>query len=167
VKLNQPILAGNVMPFNIAEFQNQKIIHRTGEVAVERLAKYFPEGEKPVWKVRGLSGEEMARVGDDVSSNANIGTPKDNPLGNELADVIKRITGKGENVPDSHVHKMAMVEYGSVDPKVSRQDVVKLAAVSVIDFLAIFTKIAELTTMGTVTEEKLKPSTETTESGTP
>ncbi len=50
------------MGFDASRFMKEKFLHRIEDVPVPDLKDFFPEGEEPVWKVRGLTGQEMGRM---------------------------------------------------------------------------------------------------------
>ena len=49
------------MTFDLNRFRAADLSPRQVTVPVPDLAFFFPEGVKPVWTVRGLTGEEIAR----------------------------------------------------------------------------------------------------------
>jgi len=60
------------MSFDSKKFLKQKYVYREEDVPVPDLGLYFKEGEKPLWKVRGLTGQEMGQVHEAVGVQKNI-----------------------------------------------------------------------------------------------
>ena len=87
------------MPFNVDRYMHEKFVERTQEVPVSDLRKYFGEGEKPVWILRGLTGREIGQANEVTASQAvskqvleGMATALEK---NQLPRILRDITTKG------------------------------------------------------------------------
>jgi hypothetical protein len=156
------------MPFNVAKFQKTKFVPVIEEVSVPDLQEFFDEGEKAVWKVRGLTGQEMGRANEIAERNKNISAIVDGLVAGgqkEKTDAIKNMLGLDQlNVPDDIAKRIAYLQYGSVDPVCTEDMAVKLCTVKGIEFYLLTNTIIKLTGVGQ-TVGKQKPCGETQEFG--
>jgi len=146
------------MSFDIKKFETINFKDRVESVPVPRLKQFFKlkKNEKPVWKVRGLTGEESAIAKQAVSDNKNIdaiiqaiGTNSKK----DLVEGIKELAGlSSEKVPDELVQRYSWIKHGSVDPECSHEMAMKLAVNFPEDFYLLTNKIMQLTGMGRLGE---------------
>lgn len=144
------------MEFDLSAFDKASFTAREESVKVPDLAHFFKglkEGEVPVWVVRGLSGEELAKVNEAQDRTANItavtealmtGQPE------QLKDTVNQLLGNTGEVPADLARRHALLVAGSVNPKINQQVAVKLAAAYPIEFYNLTTEIIRLTGMGSV-----------------
>lgn len=155
------------MAFDAAKFSSQSFSLREAEVPVENLAGFFAEGETPVFRVRGLSGAEIARANEARDQAKNIGDLAAAIAGNSGSDkvtAIKEMLGLGENTPDDLIRRQAIAVHGIVEPKLDLDAVVKLAQFFPMEFYNLTNRILFLTGEGSVLG-KQKRSTGTVASG--
>ena len=50
------------MPFDSKKFMGTGFVPREQKVPVPTFKDFFENGEKPVWTIRGLTGEQIARA---------------------------------------------------------------------------------------------------------
>jgi len=139
------------MTFDINKFDNADLQPRTEEIEVEELKSFFAEGEKPIWKVKSLTGEEVARVNMAVESNREVAALIQGILSadvDEKIQAIKEAIGISDEVPDDLARRIALLKYGSVDPVCSQSMAVKLAKGFPTVLYQLTTKILQLTGMG-------------------
>ncbi len=158
------------MPFNKKAFMAAKFVAREETVSVPDMKEWFmPSGDTPVWRVRGLTGQELARVHASVEKNRNVvalleglasGAEK------EKVEAMKDLLGLGEKVPDDLAKRLEMCVLGSVEPKCDLDLALRLCRNFPIEFYTITNTITTLTGMGH-TVGKQKPSGGTRGSGTP
>jgi len=141
------------MGFNIEKFNNAKFQHREAVVKVPDLADFFGQDDAPEWKLRGLTGHEMAAVREAAKAAVNI----DEVVGKLLqgsaaakADAVKEALGvpTEAGTPEDLVRRIHMLKYGSIDPACDQRMAVKLADSFVIVFYQLTNKITELTGLG-------------------
>ena len=146
------------MAFDKSRFLAQRMVPREDFVKVPDLAEFFDNGDDPLWKVRGLTGQELGK--------AQVATDKNKDIRAILEGLSsknsKRITAsiKGLVDPDTPVDvakRIAMFSMGSVDPPGSEELAIKVCREFPVDFFTITTKILELTGRGHTAGE-LKPS---------
>lgn len=139
------------MGFDIKKFDAAKLVQRTEEVEVEEL-KEFSKGDGPLlFKVRGLTGEELFRVKAAVDSNSNLAAVIDglsSVVGKEKAEALRNVCGVGGMRPDEHVKRLEVLVLGCVDPVIERPIAVKLAAAYPTVFTRLTDKILALMGMG-------------------
>jgi hypothetical protein len=92
---------------------------RTDEIKVEQLKLFFPQGEKPIWKIRAISGEEMysvraavdrARNTEEILSQLVSGSSK------QKAEAALKALGLGDDLPEDYIRRLHILRFGSVDP---------------------------------------------------
>ena len=60
------------MGFDSKKFIKTKFTPRIEEIDVPDLKDFFPAGEKPVWKVRGLTGQELGRANEALDRSKDM-----------------------------------------------------------------------------------------------
>ena len=145
------------MSFDLKRFNSTKLAIRTKEVDVPALKPFFDEDEKPVFVVKGISGEELARVNEQVYINAGaqkaieLAQQKGAQAGVEAVRTL--LGGFSDNVPDTHVRNINIVHLGCVEPKLERPDVVRLAQNYPIEFSILSQEILKLTGQGATIDQ--------------
>jgi hypothetical protein len=153
------------MPFDTKQFHKTKFKARTEDVPVPDLAGFFPDGESPVWTVRGLTGKEVGISAEAVSKNKNLTAVVDalaSTVQAEKVQGLKDALGIGK-VPDDIAKRIAHLEAGSVSPKCDTELALKICEHFPIIFYELTNVILKLTGQGA---ELGKPvaSTQTPES---
>lgn len=147
------------MEFDIQKFTAQAFQPREHEIAVPALAAWFKGAAKkdeagndlpPAWKVRGLTGAELARCNEAQQRNRNRAAIAEGLAGSDdkIAGAIKEILGTGSAVPDDIAKRIEMLVLGSVEPACTHQVAVKLADAFPVEFYEITTAIVRLTGQG-------------------
>lgn len=139
------------MSFDRNKFINTKFIPREEIVPVPDMKDFFPEGEEPVWKVRGLEGIEVARSNEAMERNRNVATILDGLLSNndkEKISAVKQLIGVDEKVPNDIAKRIELLILGSIDPKVDLEFAKMICRVYPIEFYEITNKITLLTGRG-------------------
>ena len=149
------------MTFDIQGFSGTKFEPRTEEVEVPALKEWFDKGEKPLWKVRGQTSNEMVKAFESVGKNKTldslikaIGSTK------KQIDEIKEAIGVSDQVPEDIIKRLEQIVTCSIDPVIDMPTAVKLAEAFPIEFYTITMKIVELTGLG-MNYPKSKPSGKT------
>jgi hypothetical protein len=142
------------MDFDVNKFASTSFKRREEDVPVPDLREWFKglkEGENPVWRVRGLTGEELARVNEASVRNRNknaVIEALNSDKSEKVTDAIKELIGTSERVPDDLARRLEMLTIGSVAPECSHQVAVKLAEAFPVEFYELTTKITTLTGLG-------------------
>jgi hypothetical protein len=142
------------MGFDAAKFVSAAFRPRTADVAVPDLRHFFfdlAEGEVPTWKVRGLTGEELARVNESTARNRSRNAIAEALLSKDadkLKEGIQELIGPASTVPDDLAKRLEMLVIGSVEPAVDQQLAVKLSQAFPVEFFQLTNKVTELTGMG-------------------
>ncbi|HEU6436573.1 MAG TPA: hypothetical protein VE028_03915 [Nitratidesulfovibrio sp.] len=150
--------------FDLKGFMRADFTPREEEVRIPELAGFFPEGADPIFRVRSLTGEELARVQEAAQRNRDLAALAAGLLSGSDAERVaslREALGVGDKVPDDMAKRMAMVEYGCVSPKLDMQVVIKLFRVLPVDMYGLATRISTLTGAGHV-PGKAKPSGDAT-----
>ncbi len=137
--------------FDLQKFQDAKFKENVEEIEVKALAPFFPEGEKPIIKVHALTGVTLAKVKEAIQLNRDIGALIEGLVSNnttEKVDAIKETMGISENSPDDLVRRIAILQYGCIEPEMSQEVCVKLADVYPEQFYFLTNKILILTGEG-------------------
>lgn len=141
------------MSFNLEQFRGAALTPRQATVRVPDLAAFFADGAEPVWIVRGLTGEEIARSTDSSARHATI-TAAVQALANsaaakaETVEAMQSLLGYGTDVPEDLAKRFDHLTYGSVSPVIDRALAVKLFASYPIVAYTLSNKILELTGLG-------------------
>ena len=151
--------------FDTRAFMSQSYTPREGEVEVPTLKDFFlnvgAQGTVPVlWKVRGLTADEIARCNEAAARNEKVEAIVEALTASNKLDVIdgvKKLLGISSDVHSEVAKRLEQCVYGSIDPTIELNVAVKLATVAPVEFYAITNKILELTGLGQVAG-KSKPS---------
>lgn len=147
--------------FDAKLFGKTKFVERTAEIKVPDLKDFFPEGEEPVWKVRGLDANEVAKCNDaqktltaiDATFQAAAGAVANEEKLKEMREKL----GIEVDIHSDILMRRAQLVHGSVLPKIDHESAVKFSRVWPIEFYQVTTEIFRLTGLGQ-TPGKLKPS---------
>lgn len=155
------------MGFDLKRFRKTKFEHQTDEVPLPPVFKeFFGEGDPLVWKVRGLTGQEIGRAQVAAAKNLNLSAMVDamaSGKGKEKVKAFKEMLGVDEEkTPQALAEAFEKIVIGSVEPKVDLEDVLLLCTRSPTAFYNIHAKIKILTDGGMV-PGKSKGSTPTQE----
>lgn len=148
--------------FDTKSFLKTKMVPRTEGVPVPDLAAFFPEGEKPLWTVRGLTGQELGQANEAAAKNKVVGATLDaisSLSAREQVEEIKNALGLGKGVPDDVAKRIEYLALGSVTPAITQDVAVKLCETFPAEFYELTTAIVRLTGKGHE-EKKSKPSGE-------
>ena len=144
------------MGFDANKFDTTNFKHRTAEVMVPELKDFYAEGDKAVWQVRGLTGEELAIVNEAITANKNLSSLVSaivSKVTEEKVQAIKESMGlPSDSVPSDIVRRISMLVQGSVEPECSQELAVKIARVHPTVFFKITNKIIDLTGAGQLGE---------------
>ncbi len=148
------------MEFDISKFTGTTFTPREEDVPVKDLAAFFtgePEKDEhgndkpPVWRVRGLTGAELAKTNEAVQMNRNrvaiaeaLAAGKDQ----QLTEALRELIGNGEAVPDDTAKRIEMLTIASVSPECPGNLAVKLAEAFPIEFTQLTNTIMKLTGLG-------------------
>lgn len=137
--------------FNVTDFMKAKYVSRTKEIEVPGLAGFFGPDEKPIFKVRGLTGEELGRVNEASSKLRNLSTIIAGLVSDNAKDNIEAIReGLGINcdLPADIARRLEMLVLCTVEPTITLEVAVKLCKVFPIDFYELTNVIKDLTGQG-------------------
>ncbi len=118
------------MGFDAKAFTKQSFEPRLVEVQVPDLAPWFGKDEKPVWKVRGLTGTELGFVNEAEQKYKDVaglvkklmsGSAKD-----KIDAVCESLGASSEKEPAEVIRGMEMLRLGSVEPEVDLPLAIKL-----------------------------------------
>lgn len=137
--------------FDTARFTQAPFVARTARVPLPALAAFFAEGERPEFEVRGLEGSELARCNEAIRINRDVGELVAGLMSDATAEKVMAVRdalGVGDRVPDEIAKRIEMLVIASVEPKLDREAVLKLARTFPIEFYQITNKITQLTGEG-------------------
>lgn len=141
------------MSFDTKKFIKTKFTHRTEDVPVPDLKDFFAPGEAPVWKVRGLTGQELGKVNEAVERGkdmASIISAVTSRVDKEVTDAVKTLIGLGKDVSSDIQKRIEHLMAGSVDPVCTQDIAVRLCEAFPIEFFQITNAIVRLTGQGQV-----------------
>jgi len=155
------------MSFDAKKFLKTKFEHRTEEVPVPDLQMFFPEGAKAVWKVRGLTGQELGRAIEAAERNKSIQAIIEgitSTSGKDKVEAVKDMLGLGRDTPQDIAKRIENLILGSVEPVCTLDLAIRLCEVFPVEFYLLTNKILQLTGQGQM-PGKPRPSGGTTASG--
>jgi len=142
------------MTFNAQQFEQTRMQMPEATVDVPELARFFAEGAKPVWQVRGLKGSEWAKAEaakrnkkDEVVAQMVAKVQTDAPA-KEMADSILAALGEGPGVDPDLIKNRHVMLAGSVSPRLTYKQVKKFSDMYFVPFCRIVAKIMELSGRG-------------------
>ena len=154
------------MAFKSKAFDKARFEPRTSDIKLPGLADWF-EGE-PVWKVRGLTGNELGRCNELAEKNrkniADIVKALIAANGEGSAEAIQNIYGLGDDVPQDVARRIEYLIAGSVDPDCPLDRAVRLNQVFPVEFRIISEEIFRLTGLGHVPGKPTPSGSEPTSS---
>lgn len=144
--------------FNADKFQSAKFRPRTAQVPVPELAEFFEDGAKAEFTVRNLDATEFGRVIDEERANkkkvvqALAGAVNGGAREVILTAVREYLDDDRDRLPDDVIRRIYMIEFGTVEPKLTHADVLKITKNAEV-FYRLSTKIQQLTGMGPTSGE--------------
>lgn len=141
--------------FNIEKFQDTQFKDNTVDVKVPNLKAFFGKDEKAIWKVRALTGHELAKVNEAIKLNKDVSELIEGLSSNNSSDKIssiKKVIGISEDAPDDLVRRISILLYGSIEPVLTQEIAVKLADVYPTQFWQLTNEILSLTGAGKLGE---------------
>lgn len=151
------------MPFNAEKFEATKFEPRKSRVSVPALAVFFDENELPEWEVRGLNSTELHVALESGKRQNNIESIVRAIASNKSqVEAIRAAIGMSSDTPGEVAKRLEMLVFGSINPKVTLPQAVKLAETFPIEFLQLTNEITELTGKGfdVVKPEAASPQTQ-------
>lgn len=143
--------------FDVKRFMSAQFVPREEDVPVPDMKDFFGEDEKPVWRVRGLTGQELGVANASAERNRNVEAVLEgvvSAVSAKKADAVRRLIGDREEVPDDIARRLEMFALGSVAPEADVELAIKICRVYPIEFYAITNAINRLTGMGHETKKK-------------
>lgn len=114
------------MAFDAKKFRQSSWEPRTEDVHVPMLADFFPEGEKPVFKVRGLDGRELAKMRAEGTEGRKKLVEAAAKIASGDHAAVAEALGDMEGDSTKTYMDIFMVETGCIEPKLTRADVILL-----------------------------------------
>ena len=154
------------MPFAAKAFSKAAFEPRTADVRIDELKDWFG-GEAPIFRVRGLSGIELAQALDAAQtsqSRAELAEALLEGTDGAKVDAVKEAFGLGKGVPDELIRYHELIIRGTVEPKLSRDLSVKLSERFPVDHKQLALKILALTGQGQAVKKKPSASSDTAKS---
>ncbi len=148
------------MELDIDKFTAQHFNPRERDVPVPDLKAFFKgkpakdgqgNDKPPVWRVRMLTGPDLARANEAQQKNRDRNAIAASLLSGDadkLTEGLRELIGSGDAVPDDTARRIEMLVIGSVAPECSHQLAVKLADAFPVVFQQLTNEIFRLTGMG-------------------
>lgn len=148
------------MSFDEAAFLNEQFEARIIDVSVPDLKAWFTSS-KPVWKVRGLTGDELGRVNEAVEKYRNINQTVKAIVGGtdqeKISAICESLGVASDKCPQEVIRGIEMLTIGSVEPPCNAQLAIRLNRYFPGEFRLLVKHIQEATLKGHV-PGKLKAS---------
>jgi len=144
--------------FDVKKFMNTQFISREEDVPVPDLKDFFGPEEKPVWRVRGITGQELAVANETVERNRRglvaVVRKMVATLSVKDAEKVAGMVQDPERVTDEMAKRLEMFVLGSVEPAADMALAIKICKVRPIEFFEITGVINRLTGMGQDAKKK-------------
>ena len=118
------------MPFDNEKFKSATFKFREEEHPVPELKEFFSEGEKPVWRVRNLTGMEIFIVNEAMERNSRKNEAIEAIMSGERKERVEAMKEIAmtlpEMTPTEYVRRLEVFRLGSVEPKVTKEIAVKI-----------------------------------------
>jgi hypothetical protein len=150
------------MGFDLKKYRTAKFTERTKDVPVPQLKDWFTNGDKPVFVVRGLEGEELFEVRTAVEKNRNTQEILEKLVSGEVGEKVEaalRALGIGDDLPDDYVRRLHTVKLGLKKPKSNLEDIKLIAKRHPVLFTNLSEEIMALTGMGQLGESSASGQT--------
>ncbi|MEH6575791.1 MAG: hypothetical protein V7731_01820 [Amphritea sp.] len=145
------------MPFDVKQFDRATFKAREAFASFPALKGFFDEGEEPGFTVRGLSGTEIALAKQDAQRGRLVTETllqMNSANEKEKVSAMLQEMGINDDDPAEVAQLLSHLEYGIIEPKLTRAQIVKLVEFYGVDMLVIGRKILELSGQGAVAEVK-------------
>jgi hypothetical protein len=143
------------LSFDLKKFETTNFNYREKEIDVPELKEFFNGKKKPKWKIRGLTGIELAEVRASVNKNKDIEKMVElisSEFSKDKIEAFKEAFGMNDQAPDDWVRRVTILIFGSVDPVVDRPLAVKFGEVFPVTFQTLTDQIQILTGQGKLGE---------------
>jgi hypothetical protein len=157
------------MTFDKNKFMAAKYSFREKEIPVPSLKDFFDPDTKPVWKIRNLTGVDIARADEAASKYALSSDVLEALMGShskKVQDSVKKILGKSEDIPVDIAKRVEHLQICSIDPVCDLDLALKICKVQALLFLELTNEILKLSGKGMKLGE-LKASGKTKKSKLP
>jgi hypothetical protein len=139
--------------FDMERFRGAALAPRQAPVPVPDLAHWFADGIDPVWTVRGLTGEEIARSNEASQRSVSIAAAVEALASTAAAkpdqvEALQTLLGYGTETPADLAKRFDHLVFGSIDPSIDREIAVRLFQSYPVAAYHLTNKILELTGMG-------------------
>lgn len=156
------------MGFDAQAFARAGLAQRTQDVSVPDLAPWFGD-DKPVWRVRGLTGNEVAKsrqAAETRSREAALAEALSSGTHAELVAELQHALGRSDSIEPDLARRMEMLVFGSVEPACALETAVRMADYFPTTFYALTNAILTLTGLGSEVGKKRTSSSATPASET-
>ena len=140
------------MGFKTKEFMDAETSFRTEEVKVPDLKDWF-DGE-PVWKIRGLTGNECGKCSELSGGNrktaAEFVSAMMSKTQDEATGALKGFLSLSGDMPQDNAKRIEYLIMGSVDPVCDLELALKLNEAFPVEFISITNMILSLTGKGMI-----------------
>ena len=154
------------MEFDIEQFKATQFLDRTDKEPVPELADWFPEGAKPEFTVKTLTGPEIATVRLEAekrrAAQKVLAEAEQKDISETLIAAARIVLGLiDEKIPEEHARYIHAVRLGCIDLKGDLDAAVKIGKNHGIVLNRLAMRIFELTGMGIAVKKKPPPSGQT------
>lgn len=150
------------MSFKADAFTGAQLALRTADVPVPDLAAWF-EGT-PVWRVRGLCANELAKVDQAERRNEAAEALAEALSSGTAADItagVREVLGRSGAIESVYARQVEILVLGSVEPAIDHAVAAKLGECFPVPFKQLLNTILTLTGQGADAPKKPDASTET------
>ncbi len=158
------------MTFHADAFASASLSMPESDVDVADLAAWFDPGEKPVWRVRGLNGNDLVKI--EMAERrgqaaAALAAAIESGAAKEITASVRALLGRTDDIEAVYAKQLEALVLGSVAPAISHEHAAKLGEAYPVVFKRLFNEINRLTGEGAHAEKKPRSSGRPPESATP
>lgn len=148
------------MPIDSTAFLETSFVPREAEIPVPGLQPWSDDGGVPVWKVRGLTGQQWWKCKESVDNRKDIVSVISNFIGGDSNEVTAALKERfcSESASDL-AFRIEILILASIDPVCNREMAAKVCKYCLAEFKMVTEEIIKLSWQGHL-PGKPKPSGE-------
>jgi hypothetical protein len=142
--------------FNADSFASAQLVLRTEAVPVPDLAQWFSDGT-PVWKVRGLEANELAKIDQAERRNEAVEALAEalsDGTAAQITESVREVLGRTAGIESVYARQIEILVLGSVEPPCSHAIAAKLGEAFPVVFKTLVNSILSLTGQGAESPKK-------------
>jgi len=137
------------MPIDTDAFLGTSFVPREAEIPLPGLQAWSDDGEVPVWKVRGLTGQQWWKCKESVDNRKDIVSVISNFIGGDAEEVTAALKERfcSESASDL-AFRIEVLILASIDPVCNREMAAKFCKYCLAEFKTVTEEIIKISWQG-------------------